>query len=733
MSTLATTIEGAGLTLAAEPSSTFDFSDIAWPLSRLGEGLDELARRAGLSPASSDAAAAPRALHAGAGEDLDRWMQWAADRLGVEAEPVATPHAHFGELLSSAGPAVLRVPGADAHAAAFLLVLRSRGRTLHVIAPDLSVRRCAAERLRRALCQPCEAPHRAEVERLIETAEVPRRRRGRVRQALLRERLAGDEIGRCWILRLPPSAPFWQQLAHARMPKRVASMVGVFAAVYGLEIIAWGLIGNTTLAGRLDLGWLAAWALMVLSLIPLKLLGGWLDSMFALDVSRMLKSRLLAGALRMDLETVRRQGIGQLLGRVIESQALESLALNGGFGALVALLELVFAATILAAGAGGALHVAMLVVWLAISLASSWRYFQRMKAWTFRRLDMTHDLVERMVGHRTRLAQERPGRRDEQEDRALKDYLNTSKAMDKAVLPIVGGLARGWILLALLGLAPAFVAGTATAGALAIALGGMMLANRAMSGISGGLTSIARASLAWSQVAALFNSARKTGDAGPFIPSAKASDEHTKDAPRALVDASSLVFRYRDEGEPVLRGADLRIERGERILLEGSSGGGKSTLASLLVGLREPNSGLLLLNGLDRHTLGESWHKLATEAPQFHENHILSGTLGFNLLMGRNWPASDEELDHAEALCRELGLGDLLDRMPSGMNQMVGETGWQLSHGEKSRIFLARALLQNAQLTVLDESFAALDPETLEKCLKCAFDRAQTLMVIAHP
>jgi ATP-binding cassette subfamily B protein len=436
----------------------------------------------------------------------------------------------------------------------------------------------------------------------------------------------------------------------------------------------------------------------------------------------------------MDLEAVRRQGIGQLLGRVIESQALESLALNGGFGALVALLELAFAATILAAGAGGPIHLVLLALWLALSLFTSWRYFRRMKTWTFMRLDMTHALVERMVGHRTRLAQERAERRDEQEDRALKDYLNTSKAMDNAIAPMVGGLARGWILLALIGLAPAFVTGTATPGSLAIALGGMLLANRAMGGISGGLTSLARAGLAWSQVSALFHSARKSADTGPFILSAKTDTGNHSDAEApTLVDASSLVFRYRDDGEPVLRGADLKIQRGERILLEGSSGGGKSTLASLLVGLRNPSSGLLLLNGLDRHTLGESWHRLATEAPQFHENHILSGTLGFNLLMGRNWPASEAELGEAEALCRELGLGELLDRMPSGMNQMVGETGWQLSHGEKSRIFLARALLQKAQLTVLDESFAALDPETLEKCLDTAFRRANTLMVVAHP
>jgi ATP-binding cassette subfamily B protein len=156
-------------------------------------------------------------------------------------------------------------------------------------------------------------------------------------------------------------------------------------------------------------------------------------------------------------------------------------------------------------------------------------------------------------------------------------------------------------------------------------------------------------------------------------------------------------------------------------------------LAALLVGLRQPGSGLLVLDGLDRATLGETWRRLSTAAPQFHENHVLTGTFAFNLLMGRRWPPSDADLAEAEQLCDELGLSDLLGRMPSGLMQMVGETGWQLSHGERSRLYLARALLQKSELVVLDESFAALDPETLEKCLRCAVKRARTLLVIAHP
>jgi ATP-binding cassette subfamily B protein len=80
-----------------------------------------------------------------------------------------------------------------------------------------------------------------------------------------------------------------------------------------------------------------------------------------------------------------------------------------------------------------------------------------------------------------------------------------------------------------------------------------------------------------------------------------------------------------------------------------------------------------------------------------------------------------------------MGLGPLIDRMPGGLMQMVGETGWQLSQGERSRLFMARALLQGGDLVVLDESFAALDPQNLRQALECVVRRAETLLVVAHP
>ncbi|MBV8732262.1 MAG: ATP-binding cassette domain-containing protein, partial [Acidobacteriia bacterium] len=117
----------------------------------------------------------------------------------------------------------------------------------------------------------------------------------------------------------------------------------------------------------------------------------------------------------------------------------------------------------------------------------------------------------------------------------------------------------------------------------------------------------------------------------------------------------------------------------------------------------------------------------------FHENHILTGTFAFNLLLGRPGWTEPSDFEEAESICRELGLGSLLEKMPAGMLQMVGESGWQLSHGEASRLYIARALLQGSDVLIFDESFAALDPENLRTAVNCVLDRAPALLVIAHP
>lgn len=701
-----------------------------WPSARVGEAIEELSRRTGLRPkVGSDSVKVPAAIAAGNARNLSDWFDWAAEHLGIEANQVQTPVPETLDLLRSGVPAICSTEVFETNGVLLLAGWR-RGRPL-LLAPDLRIRSCDPEHLRAILCWPREAPLIPKITHLIRATGIDPAREIQVRNAMLQEQLAQWNVTHIWVLRLSPSTNFWKQLSRIGGFRKIAAMTGIFAVSYVAEIASWALIGSAALGGNFDLGWFMAWLLLMATMIPLQTVGGWWSATLALDAGRLLKARLLAGALRMSSDSIKRQGVGQLLSRVVESQALESLSLNGGMSLLRSILQLGFAAWILGQGVAPTTHLLLLGGWTLLAVALAWNFFRKLRRWTMTRLDMTHDLIEVMVGHRTRLAQEPPQRSNGAEDSALQNYLHISGAMDWTAVTTTMGVSSGWVIVGLIGLVPAFVGDLqVSSGAIAISLGGILFAQRAFGGISDGLSAAGRAWVAWQQVAPMFHAARNKTSSKAYVTLEQIESDTFK---MPLIDAQSLTFAYPSSNETVIEAADLVIAHGDRILLEGASGGGKSTLAALLTGLNTPKSGLLLLNGLDRHTLGDDWHRIATSAPQFHENHILSGSVAFNLLMGRQWPATPSVSKEAQELCEELGLGPLLARMPGGINQYVGETGWQLSHGERSRIFLARALLQRAHFIVLDESFAALDPETLALCLDCSLKRARTLMVIAHP
>jgi ATP-binding cassette subfamily B protein len=656
------------------------------------------------------------------GKPLDIWLEAVAGGLGLEIESALTSYGKIKRQLRSAAPALLRMP-----AARFLLLLEG----FNVLGPDLKVYRAQPEALRSVLYRDAEASLRAEVQRLLEYAGVPKHRQDRSRMAILDNWLKEVSTANCWLLRVSPGTSFRGQLRQAGLPKRLMALVGVHMVEYALWILSWWMVGRAALQGRFDAGWLFAWTLLLLTMVPFRVLLTWLQGRISIAVGGMLKERLLYGALKLEPDEIRHQGAGHLLGRVIESEALEALALSGGFPALVAIAELIMASAVLALGAAGSPQLLLLAGWTLLAIGLGWRYLGRTRQWTKDRLWMTHDLVERMTGHRTRLAQEIPAHWHDGEDQALDRYLEVSGSMDRTAALLNALIPRGWLIVGFLGITPAFIPGSGSAASLAIGIGGILMAYRAFRKLATGLWYLAGAGISWDQVAPLFRAAARTSPPGSTDLSL-AGPESGKD--RTVLEADNLFFRYRDRGEPVLQNCSLRVSAGERILLEGPSGSGKSTLAALLTGLRNPESGLLLAGGLDRQTLGSAgWRRMVTAAPQFHENHVLTGTFAFNLLMGREGVLDAEAMNEAEAICHELGLGELLSRMPAGMLQMVGESGWQLSHGERSRLYIARALLQGAELMVLDESFAALDPESLRSALTCVLNRAHSVIVIAHP
>ncbi|MEM7800345.1 MAG: ATP-binding cassette domain-containing protein, partial [Chloroflexota bacterium] len=411
------------------------------------------------------------------------------------------------------------------------------------------------------------------------------------------------------------------------------------------------------------------------------------------------------------------------------SEAVESLLFTGGFLTFTTLIELLYAGVILVLGSGGWLHLVVLVGWLLLTGLVAYRYLLHRERWTDQRLEMTHGLVEQMLGHRTRQMQGRSATINRLEDDQLSSYFALGNRLDRAVVRLVVGMPRAWLVIGLLPLLFVFLRPDLSTARVAIAIGGTLSAYLAFEHLTSGLVNLSGAYVAAERIRALWEAAAEPDPVPQTLVPRKRRDEGRE----PLLIGRNLSYRYPSRPQAVIQALDLEIKRGDRLLLKGGSGSGKSTLAGLIAGLRQPNSGLLLLDGFDYGSLGATgWHQRIASAPQFHENHVLTETFAFNLLMGRRWPPTRADVEAAYRVCEGLGLTPLLERMPGGMFQMVGETGWQLSHGERNRLFLARAILQGADLLIVDESLAGLDPETYIKALETIEREAETVIMISH-
>jgi ATP-binding cassette subfamily B protein len=701
---------------------------MTWPVERIGEALEALVEWAGIVRKTSPLPSPPPDVKAGDDQAVARWLPAAAAQLGVETLPILAQYQDFETMLAKGGPMLLRL---YEHGGGFLLIRRYSRQRVQALAPDLTVHRVAVAEIRALVCAPIEGPASARIEQLLAAAEIAPRRVDRARRQLMMEQLRTARVGGCWLLQTPPGTSFWRQMLKAGLVLQGVAIAATHLVQYLLLVGSWWLIGRGALSGQLDAGWLLGWGLMVLTMVPFLVLTTWLKGRFAIDAGSLIKRRLMAGLLRFDPEQVRDEGAGQLLGRVLEADAMQRFAIGGGYLAVLATIEIVLALLVLSAGAGGLWHALLLVLWVGLTTALVYRFYFARDRWVGARLDLTHDLVERMVGHRTRLVQQLPELWHQGEDQLVYSYNETARHTD-ALRPHLVMVSGGWRLLGLVGLAAPFVSGQASMTGLAVGLGGVLLAGRAIDRFAKGIEVITGAVIGWKRIAPVFRSAARSEPLGDLTELPATQTDASEGEP--IIDAREISFSYAERDRKAIDRVDLQIVDGDRLLLLGPSGGGKSTLASLLCGIRSPHSGLLLQRGIDFQTTGaQRWRQAIAAAPQFHENHVLTETFLFNLLMGREWPPGRQDIKDAVEICQELGLGELLEQMPSGLQQMVGDTGWQLSHGEQSRLFVARALLQGADLVILDESFGALDPENLQRAIACAKRRAKTLLVIAHP
>jgi ATP-binding cassette subfamily C protein len=196
------------------------------------------------------------------------------------------------------------------------------------------------------------------------------------------------------------------------------------------------------------------------------------------------------------------------------------------------------------------------------------------------------------------------------------------------------------------------------------------------------------------------------------------------------VDFKDVTFSYRNSQKNVLQNINLQISQGEFIAIAGESGSGKSTLVDLLLGLLEPTSGTVEISGRKPREAIRRWPASISYVPQavaVFEDSILKN-------IGIGFDTAEISVEQAERVLRLAQLETLLENLPKGIHEVLGERGNTLSGGQIQRLGIARALYNNPDLLILDEATSALDSKTefeiTEMILK--LKGKLTLVVIAH-
>ncbi|MCR5817228.1 MAG: ABC transporter ATP-binding protein/permease, partial [Ruminococcus sp.] len=202
--------------------------------------------------------------------------------------------------------------------------------------------------------------------------------------------------------------------------------------------------------------------------------------------------------------------------------------------------------------------------------------------------------------------------------------------------------------------------------------------------------------------------------------------EHPKDN---SVELKNVSYKYKDAADYAVKGLNIRIGSGEHIALVGPSGGGKTTTAELVARFFDVTEGSIMIGGADIRNIAQD-ELMRNVSFVFQDSRLLKTSIFENVRLAR---PDAGEADVVKAL-EAAQCMDIIDKLPNGIHTVIGEKGTYLSGGEQQRISIARAVLKNAPILILDEATAFADPdnETKVQAALSELARGKTVIMIAH-
>ena len=208
-----------------------------------------------------------------------------------------------------------------------------------------------------------------------------------------------------------------------------------------------------------------------------------------------------------------------------------------------------------------------------------------------------------------------------------------------------------------------------------------------------------------------------------------AEPEHGQEPAGATVELKDVTYRYAPDAQPAVSGLSLRADCNEIVAIVGPSGGGKTTVASLISRFFDPQEGQVLIGSVNVREIPKEI-LMQHVAYVFQDSRLLKRSIADNLRIARPDATKDEMLE----VLRKAQCMDIIERLPEGIDTVLGSRGTYLSGGEQQRIAIARTMLKNADVVILDEASAFADPEC-EAQVQLAFRemaKGRTVIMIAH-